>query len=152
MHILNFNLLPNPGQQRNPALCSSPVPTPNLTHVQCSGKPRDGFPVVSLGAEPKHSLRQPGGCTGATLSPYLSNQCLGSSEAIATSLSWKEVSVTEKSWQIGQRRGGGGGELAETPVDKHQGQDWERANKVWLDLRVTGLLLVHPSQGSALWF
>lgn len=88
----------------------------------------------------------------ATLSPYLSNQCLVSGEAMATRLAWKEVSVTEKSWRAGERRGGGGGELAETPVDKRRGQDWERANKVWLGLGVSGLLVVSPSRGSTLWF
>lgn len=54
-------------------------------------------------------------------SPYLSNQFVENSEALATSLVWKEVLVTETSWQVGWWQGGGG-DLSETSVDKIQGQ------------------------------
>lgn len=71
------------------------------------------------------------------LSPYLPNQFL---EAIATRMVWKEVSATEKSWQVRWWKRGGG-ELAGTWVDECQGQDCKRANKVRLGLGVSRLLV-----------
>ena len=88
----------------------------------------------------------------STLSPYLSNQPLVNGEAIATSLAQKEVSATEKSWQVRWWQGGST-ELVATSVDSTKVRTAREPIKSGLVSAPLGYYwwcALH--QGSTLWF